>query len=569
VAVIVPKDAPWIKKAGDYGSVEFQETMTFRTEFLMNVLTAGFHFVTADMDGLWLDDPLPYFNNAADLQGQMHKVTKISGGLVIVRATTYGRYFWNMVIECQRGNALFLATAKPGTYVAATYTEQYCINELSRGLASQPLFSRSLLDPFLFPDGKSFFDERNSQYRGIWPAIIHNNWIVGTSNKIKRLHDWNLASAETEETMECAPLDVLPFPKLPFVQAPPVEVRKHDPEHPRILGAPPKPVEDPPAIPWTTEVSFPFELKLRIFTSSNGAALKRCLASLKATDFEQDGPKIGLEISIDHPPPSPEEDDVKGWNEVSMIASQFVWNAGVTSSAGEKMIIEQPYTIGASGQFLRGWIPNSNTDHELMLYIDDSAVLAPGWYKWLKRALLKYLAHPDQFDPRLMGISLNLQNLILGETFVNRYGGEDAGNNRNPYDLLNKRSQYYKYQLFSASNTVTLLFPQHWRLFLSWLETHHVDTITGLGSAGTTPCVPTMISNKWWTENAVKHWYQWLNRFTFEQGYFFLYTNFDDRHAFAMHGALLQPGNERKMIRMNPPRLVNNVSRNARTLQLL
>ena len=38
--------------------------MTFRTEFLMSVLQAGFHFVTADMDGLWLDNPLEYGHHA-------------------------------------------------------------------------------------------------------------------------------------------------------------------------------------------------------------------------------------------------------------------------------------------------------------------------------------------------------------------------------------------------------------------------------------------------------------------------------------------------------------------------
>lgn len=540
VAVIVRHDAPWIKKAGDYGSVEFQETMTFRTEFLMSVLTAGFHFVTADMDGLWLDDPLRYFNDAADLQGQMHKVTKISGGLVIVRATQYGRYFWNMVIECQRANARFLATAKEGTYVAATYTEQYCINELSRGLASQPSFSRSLLDPYIFPDGKSFFDERNSQYRGIWPAIIHNNWIVGTSNKINRLHDWNLASVE-KGASECTALESLPFPRLPFVQVEPVPMKT---DSPKILGAPPKVVVDPPPIPWEdTSVPFPFELKLRVFTSTNPTALQRCLDSLSVTEFENDGPRISIEISIDHPAANPSEAEVQGWSEVHTVASSFRWRGGPIR------VIEQPHAIGASGQFLRGWTPNPHSDTELMLFIDDSAVLAAGWYKWLKRAVIKYGSNPDQFDPRLMGISLNVQSQVLGETYLNRYAGEESNSGRTPYDILNKRSPYYKYQLFSSTSTATLLFPQHWRIFLDWIEENHVDPQSALGAAGSTPCVPTMISNKWWSESATKHWYQWINRFNFEHGYFFLYTNFNERHALAVDGGASAQANERRMAR--------------------
>jgi hypothetical protein len=125
----------------------------------MSVLLAGFHFVTADMDAVWLGDPIEWLHPRVDLQGQMHKEVKISGGFVVVRSTTYGRFFWNKVIQCQRENAIFLATHPPGGYEPSKYTEQYCINELSRELLQrQPLFSRHLLDPYLFPDGRSFFD---------------------------------------------------------------------------------------------------------------------------------------------------------------------------------------------------------------------------------------------------------------------------------------------------------------------------------------------------------------------------------------------------------------------------
>jgi len=66
------------------------------------------------------------------------------------------------------------------------YTEQYCcINELVMQLekkqqqTTQP-FIRTLLDPYQFPDGRSFFDHRDSQLRGITPVVIHNNWLAGT-----------------------------------------------------------------------------------------------------------------------------------------------------------------------------------------------------------------------------------------------------------------------------------------------------------------------------------------------------------------------------------------------------
>ena len=271
VPVIIRDNAPDKKEAADYGSVAFQETMTFRTEFLNSVLSAGYHFVTADMDGLWLDDPIGYFDHTADLQGQMHKETKISGGFVVVRASTHGKFFWSQVIECQRENANFLKTAAPGSYEPSKYTEQYCINELSRGLASQPLFRRNLLDPYVFPDGLSFFDEHNSQLRGVAPAIIHNNWIKGADNKLNRLKEWNLHSAD-EDAEQCLPLSSLSPPSLR---------------------------------------DQPIRIKLRVFTYNRPDSLRRLLKSLSSAWY--DGDSVSLEISVDHPVPMPEPDDVQNW----------------------------------------------------------------------------------------------------------------------------------------------------------------------------------------------------------------------------------------------------------------
>ena len=90
----------------------------------------GYHFMTADMDAIWLSDPFEHVDLAADLSGQTHKKVKLSGGLVIVRASEAGRAFWREVIRCQKGNAKFLAEHAVDTYEPSMYTEQYCINQL-------------------------------------------------------------------------------------------------------------------------------------------------------------------------------------------------------------------------------------------------------------------------------------------------------------------------------------------------------------------------------------------------------------------------------------------------------
>ena len=406
--VIVLRDAPAEKPAADYGSVEFQETMTFRTEFLMSVLQAGFHFVTADMDGLWLDDPIQYFNHNVDLQGQTHKETKISGGFVVVRATSYGRYFWQQVIECQRKNAAFLATAKPGTYEPASYTEQFCVNELSHGLSSQPLFSKGLLDPYIFPDGKSFFDEKNSQHRGVMPAVIHNNWIKGTGPKLDRLHNWNLHSADEEKEI-CLNIPLLPPPTL----------------------------SSPTTRP---------RLSIRVLGGQSTARLHSLLTSLTKTDFQ--GDSVGLLVSLD----AGRGGDVA---ELRKVVSAVEW------AYGEVKVDDQDSSAGRQRQWT-GW--KASDDEEVVLVVEEDAQLAPTWYRTLRSLLSRYYPEGPHYDPRVYGISLTRPQIIIGETHDQRWGSAV------PSDLLppSTTSPLYKYQLLSQSAVV--MFPHHWRQFLEWMQ---------------------------------------------------------------------------------------------------
>ena len=513
VPVIIRANAPDKKEAADYGSVAFQETMTFRTEFLMSVLSAGYHFVTADMDGLWLDDPIGYFDHTADLQGQMHKETKISGGFVVVRASTYGKFFWNKVIECQRENAAFLATATPGSYEPSKYTEQYCINELSRGLASQPLFKRNLLDPYVFPDGLSFFDEHNSQLRGVAPAIIHNNWITGAVNKLNRLKEWNLHSAD-EEQEQCLVLSSLAAPSLR---------------------------------------DQPIRIKLRVFTYNRPDSLRRLLKSLSSARY--DGDSVSLEISVDHPVPVPESEDVQNWQTTKAVAAAFEW------AHGNKTVIEQEFNIGLVGQWTTGWQPALDDDNELIFFIEDDVQVSPAYYLWLKAAIAAYYVNASNFDPRMYGISLQRQNRILGETHEQQYGSKI------PADVLNVggSTPLYRYQLIGTWGT--LFFPMHWRAFQSWLAEKEVSIETGESRKGFKPCVPTLHSNTWYLENPAKTWSQWFIRFAYEKGWYSLYNNYQHDQALVVNHR--EPGLNSKYKRDPTDDLLSNLTQRHLTFPVL
>jgi hypothetical protein len=145
----------------------------------------------------------------------------------------------------------------------------------------------------------------NPNTAGVWPAIIHNNWIVGTSNKMKRLHNWSLASAD-EEAGVCLPLDVLPQPTLPGntireeadrQAAMIAEAAKEAAARPKGLDAAAEaalmsqqaklPALEPLPLPFSAPtIPTPFLLRLRVFAYTDATRLRRLLSSLAAaTDW--------------------------------------------------------------------------------------------------------------------------------------------------------------------------------------------------------------------------------------------------------------------------------------------
>ena len=235
----------------------------------MRVLRAGYHFLSADMDSVWLSDPFKHvmINLSIAIQGQTHKQTKMSGGFILVHATPEGRKFWQSVIDCQKQNLLILQERRGSAhkYPSSDFTEQECINNRLNTTKTH------LLDPHLFPDGRAFFDMNLPQRRGIVPVVIHGNWLVGIGAKLKRLKAWNLLASETQV---CSALDAgLPYSSL------------------------------------TKET--PIQLRIRVLTYNRLKSLKRLLESLLAANYT--GDSIALDISIDRPGTEASVTDQNEW----------------------------------------------------------------------------------------------------------------------------------------------------------------------------------------------------------------------------------------------------------------
>lgn len=172
-----------------YGSPDFQRLMTARTSFLLTVLEKGYNFLTVDLDTIWTNNPFQYLYSSerCDLQGQSHKGSKISGGLVSLHSTPHSIRYWRHVVTCAEVNLQFIQLHEAGTYTASKYTEQECLNDIALTLSEQGKLRMCLLDPSLFPDGRGFFTLNAPQRHGIAaPIVLHNNWIVGSQEKIER-----------------------------------------------------------------------------------------------------------------------------------------------------------------------------------------------------------------------------------------------------------------------------------------------------------------------------------------------------------------------------------------------
>ena len=149
------------------------------------------------------------------------------------------------------------------------FTEQECINNRLNTTKIR------LLDQYLFPDGRSFFDQQRPQRRGIIPVVIHGNWLVGLKGKLERLKNWNLL-ASTNST--CTLLkNGIPYPKL------------------------------------NKEASV--QLRIRVLTYNRLKSLQRLLESLVNANYS--GDSVALEISVDRPAEDAPLEEKNEWEELT------------------------------------------------------------------------------------------------------------------------------------------------------------------------------------------------------------------------------------------------------------
>ncbi|KAF8091977.1 hypothetical protein N665_0430s0014 [Sinapis alba] len=199
-AVLIPP-ALDPKAAHHFGSQGFYNLTSRRPQHLLDILELGYNVMYNDVDMVWLQDPFKYLQGSHDVYF-MDDMTAIkplnhSHGLPPSRnGVTY-------VCSCM----IFLRCTSGAKLLLKKWVEEIRAQPWSNTEAKkphdQPAFNRALhkttqVDVYLlpqsaFPSGGLYFKNEKwvNETKGEH-VIVHNNYIVGYNNKLKRFQDFGL-----------------------------------------------------------------------------------------------------------------------------------------------------------------------------------------------------------------------------------------------------------------------------------------------------------------------------------------------------------------------------------------
>ncbi|KAF8109825.1 hypothetical protein N665_0090s0008 [Sinapis alba] len=200
-AVLIPP-ALDPKAAHHFGSQGFYNLTSRRPQHLLDILELGYNVMYNDVDMVWLQDPFKYLQGGHDVYF-MDDMTAIktlnhSHGLPTSRnGVTY-------VCSCM----IFLRCTSGAKLLLKKWVEEIRAQPWSNTEAKkphdQPAFNRALhktthqVDVYLlpqsaFPSGGLYFKNKKwvNETKGKH-VIVHNNYIVGYNQKLKRFQDFGL-----------------------------------------------------------------------------------------------------------------------------------------------------------------------------------------------------------------------------------------------------------------------------------------------------------------------------------------------------------------------------------------
>jgi len=196
-AAVVQSDATGSGKFG-YDSPEYNRLVSSRPSRVLSMLCSAdmpsANLIYADIDAVWLRDPLPYFQQAlygpdnfdfAAQDDQPESPENYCTGLIVMRRND------KMVHLMAQWEAMLAKFPNsPNQRLFWNTLESKAVQSLN--------INRGVLPISIFPPGDMYFEEGESSEHH-WDqsmrdhvAIAHNNWVIGHENKIARFKKFGL-----------------------------------------------------------------------------------------------------------------------------------------------------------------------------------------------------------------------------------------------------------------------------------------------------------------------------------------------------------------------------------------
>ena len=275
--------------------------------------------------------------------------------------------------------------------------------------------------------------------------------------------------------------------------------------------------------------TFPFRLRIVVFTYNRIIGLRRILASLVSADYPPEAKAAGaisLHIFMDYPKKSlvakagggPLSSVLDGTRD---FLDDFEW------PHGPMKIHRREVNMGLKRSIMEGWYPTKASlgdTPEFCAFFEDDIEVSRHWFTWTDAALRKYAGvgggTPGGSNKKVGGngtYSTNRDSKLLGLSLFRPVQDELSGNmsivdnGDNPFILQQPCSWGAVY------------FPWLWREFRQWfadLPPNYDPALTDSSDPGVRPS-----SNSWPT---VSSWKKYLIQRMHTRGWFMVYPNLPD-----------------------------------------
>ncbi|CAI5999746.1 unnamed protein product [Closterium sp. NIES-64] len=228
-----------------------------------------------------------------------------------------------------------------------------------------------------------------------------------------------------------------------------------------------------------------FRLHVKVLVFDRPAYALRCLRALAAALY--DAEPVHLDVFVDHP--FALRADAAPWSPraARRVAASHSLMAQIDAFAwphGPKRVMYRSQSAGVQGQWVEAWWPESLADVALM--VEDHVVVSPLYYRYLKRLLARYYFRRTDFDPHVLGVSLQRQSFVPGL-------GAD------PLPPLTHGAPF----LYAVTGTWgQALLPGPWRQFRLWLDERRYN-----GSRQ--PLVGGLKTTQWFRDKGNRRWSPW------------------------------------------------------------